>query len=322
MTEEVQANTVVSNTAITSGKGTIVDKPLPLSLAEVPTPKSPAPKTVEVWPKYFTTYIDTKTPASAFTNNSGKIVVVDHGDWTEYPGPIYAPAANNVAYSPVVPPGTMFLKRDTDNKDWYQYSRDAENFGSASLFATCRIKNDKLVVQAVFDDRSRLWPLNMRVVEIQGYTGSLEKVHKNFEQQIYDPVTKTLSPIPVPPIDLAAVAKDTRRQYEESGLTVNGMGIATDRDSQAMITQAVVSYSLNPGLKINWKLPDGTFMPLTQDVVVQMAMITMSHVQRCFDTESTALDNIKSGVITTPEQIADFFKASIPTVINTPKPTA
>jgi hypothetical protein len=355
MTEEVKANTTTANTTVladppaiimqsdsvpgnhdapvisvvhepvseavlkasTNTAHTIVDAPIEVVYAEAPTPKAPVPEIVEVLPEYFTKFIDTKTPASAFEKNTGEIVVVDHGKWVGYDGPVYATSANTTSLAPVVPPGTTFLKREDDDQDWYQYSRTAKNFGPASLFATVRLKDDNWIVQAVFDDRSRLWPANMRAIEIQGFNGSLDKVHKNFEGLIYNPRNLTMTPVPEVPIDLAAVAKDTRRQYEEGGLSVNGMAIATDRDSQAMITQAVVSYSLNPGLKINWKLPDGTFMPLTQDIVVQMAMITMGHVQRCFDTESQVLDNIAKDIIKTPEDVEAFFKASIPTVINT-----
>jgi hypothetical protein len=336
MTEEVQANTVAntvsSNTTVDDTpidmtidlppKGTIVDEPLKPSLAEPPVPKSVLPKYVEVRPEYFTKFIDTKTPASAFAKNTGEIVVVDHGVWVGYDGPVYAPSANTSAYAPAVPPGTTFLMREADNQDWYQYSRTKENFGPASLFATVRLKGDNWIVQAVFDDRSRLWPANMRCIEIQGFNGSLDKVHKNFEGLIFNLTTKTMTPVPEVPVDLADVAKTVRRQYEEGGLTVNGMGIATDRDSQAMITQAVVSYSLNPGLKINWKLPNGTFMSLTLEIVTQMAMITMSHVQRCFDTESQVLDLINNKTITTADQVNEYFKTSIPTVINTPSPSA
>ncbi len=53
-----------------------------------------------------------------------------------------------------------------------------------------------------------------------------------------------------------------RRVEEESGTTLNGMAVETDRQSQSMLNGAVEYLRRNPDATIQWQLPDLTFMTL------------------------------------------------------------
>lgn len=72
---------------------------------------------------------------------------------------------------------------------------------------------------------------------------------------------------------------------ETSGITINGLTVATDRDSQALITGAALAAMLDGDYELNWKGESG-FIHLTAEQILSVANAVRAHVQRCFDRES------------------------------------
>ena len=89
--------------------------------------------------------------------------------------------------------------------------------------------------------------------------------------------------------DLAAL----RYQHETAGITLSGMQIETDRQSQALITGAWSFAQLNPSVLIDWKGVNG-WIQIDAATVNVIAGAVATHVQSCFSNEralSEAIDN-------------------------------
>ena len=85
----------------------------------------------------------------------------------------------------------------------------------------------------------------------------------------------------------------TRRwQAETAGISIGGIAIPTDRESQALITGAVAGALIDPAQIITWKTAakdaNGVpvSVPLDADTIKAVAMAVRAHVQACFDIES------------------------------------
>lgn len=121
--------------------------------------------------------------------------------------------------------------------------------------------------------------------------------------------THSLSEPSVPVVDLAAYAAARRFDLETGGVTLNGASIATDRDSQAMITGAYSFSQANPSSLINFKAETG-WIQIDNATIVAIANAVGTHVQACFTLESQVDQEIASGTITTVAEIDAAFAAS------------
>lgn len=108
--------------------------------------------------------------------------------------------------------------------------------------------------------------------------------------------TKTEPPKPKPTVGeakAAALAKlaTKRWEVETKGITVQGLAIPTDRESQALITGAATGALLDPAQVVRWKTgttdPNGApvTLPLDAESVKMVAQAVRAHVQACFDAE-------------------------------------
>lgn len=101
--------------------------------------------------------------------------------------------------------------------------------------------------------------------------------------------------------EMAQQIADRRWQAEVAGITVNGMAVATDRDSQALITGATVQAMLDPSYALRWKTPDG-FVDLTAEQIIGVATAARAHVQAAFNREAELLEALEAGTFT-PEML-------------------
>lgn len=91
---------------------------------------------------------------------------------------------------------------------------------------------------------------------------------------------------------LAALA-DRRWRAEVGGATVDGVTIQTDRDSQIKWSVVFGLAKLDPNYSVpNWKLPDGSFMALTNQQILDFSNAARLHVQGCFDHEAALAGEI------------------------------
>jgi hypothetical protein len=93
-----------------------------------------------------------------------------------------------------------------------------------------------------------------------------------------------------------------RWEKETGGTVFNGMPVATDAVSQTKYIGAVVGVQIDPNAVINWKMADGTFVPLDAQAITAVAMAVRAHVQACFDNEAELKAQIEAA--TTADQIS------------------
>lgn len=88
-------------------------------------------------------------------------------------------------------------------------------------------------------------------------------------------------------VTTAALGILAARRYESetAGTTWNGHPVATDRQSQSLITGAVVASQLPGFTSVDWKMADGEFVTLSASDVVAMAQAVVAHVTAAFANE-------------------------------------
>lgn len=104
-------------------------------------------------------------------------------------------------------------------------------------------------------------------------------------------------PAPEPAPDWPALIAARRYQVETGGVTVEGIPVNTERDSQALMTGAAFAASLDPEYRIKWKASTG-FVELNRDQVIGLASEVRAFVQACFNREAELLGFVADGSIT------------------------
>lgn len=87
--------------------------------------------------------------------------------------------------------------------------------------------------------------------------------------------------------DLAA----RRYQAETAGVTVAGVKVATDRESQASLTGAYTSLQAGLVTTIDWKGDDG-WVVLDLPTCEALAQAVANHVQQCFTREKVLAEQV------------------------------
>ena len=88
-----------------------------------------------------------------------------------------------------------------------------------------------------------------------------------------------------------------RFQVETGGVTVAGVKLNTERDSQSLLTGAAFAASIDPDYRIKWKAETG-FVDLTGEQVMGIASQVRAFVQACFNREAELLGAVADGSIT------------------------
>lgn len=135
--------------------------------------------------------------------------ITDHGVWRPYtpdPMPDWVAEMHNVGGI------IIFLKRESDGADFYEYRNKTGRFAENAVTATVLLNpaTDIETVKSVFRGHDMVFPLNQRLIEIVGVGDDVEKVHKLFEWKTYHPDTVSLSdPAPAPVYSVTAAQAKT-----------------------------------------------------------------------------------------------------------------
>lgn len=93
---------------------------------------------------------------------------------------------------------------------------------------------------------------------------------------------------------LIAYAAKKRFALETGGITMGGVQVLTDRDSQAMIGNAFASAKDDPTFTTKWKGADGNFVPLDNATLLAIGRAVRDHVNACFSKEADVVAGIKA----------------------------
>jgi hypothetical protein len=107
----------------------------------------------------------------------------------------------------------------------------------------------------------------------------------------------------------ALLTYSARKRYEKQtgGIQIGKNTIPTDRETQSIITNAVVYVQINPGTSVKFKHKTG-FMTLNPAELSALDTAVGAHVQDCFDIEFEVAGKITAGTITTLAQIDAAYK--------------
>lgn len=95
--------------------------------------------------------------------------------------------------------------------------------------------------------------------------------------------------------NLKAYAAQKRFEVETGGITIAGVAVATDRESQSLINGAYSAVQRDPQRVIDWKGANG-FVLLDAAAVTSLADAVAAHVQAAFATEATVSAMIDAGL--------------------------
>lgn len=116
-----------------------------------------------------------------------------------------------------------------------------------------------------------------------------------------DGTISKVAPAPPTPEEIAQqwalTIANTRYEHEISGIVVQGMSIATDDRSKALITSAALKAMRNPEHVLSWKTSDG-FVELSGSRLLDVADAVNEHVQACFGRENELLVALAAGQFT------------------------
>ena len=88
-----------------------------------------------------------------------------------------------------------------------------------------------------------------------------------------------------------------RFEVETGGVTMAGVQINTERDSQSLLTGAAFAASIDPDYRIKWKAATG-FVDLSAQQIIGVASAVRAFVQACFNREAELLGAVADGSIT------------------------
>ena len=96
---------------------------------------------------------------------------------------------------------------------------------------------------------------------------------------------------PAPTLDELKVQKKAeiaaaRYAKETGGFDFNGVKIATDRGSQALLTAAVVTARFDPEFRTKWKCDDGSFVTLDAMQLRAIGDAVTAFIEGCFSREA------------------------------------
>lgn len=91
-----------------------------------------------------------------------------------------------------------------------------------------------------------------------------------------------------------------RYNAEIAGITINGVSIKTDRESQGLITGAALQAIEDSTYSCQWKT-EGGFVTLVADEIKAVAKAVRAHVQACFDKEAVLIAQVEA--VTTEEEL-------------------
>jgi len=112
--------------------------------------------------------------------------------------------------------------------------------------------------------------------------------------------------------NLKKTIADVRWQYETGGIYFNGIPIATDRESQGLITGATLQAVIDPNYTVSWKTPVG-WVENNATQLIALATAVRAHVQNCFNRESVLWEAIEDDTYV-PTMLAEGWPSNDPPV--------
>lgn len=103
--------------------------------------------------------------------------------------------------------------------------------------------------------------------------------------------------------DLRNHAGTARFLKQNSGITVDGIAVQTNYETQCMLTSLLAMALADGTFTTSWKSADGSFTPLDAAGIISVATAVGTFIAKCFKTEATICVSINDGSMTNTDQI-------------------
>jgi hypothetical protein len=120
------------------------------------------------------------------------------------------------------------------------------------------------------------------------------------------PTTDVDPPSPPTKEQLLYYASECRIQKESAGIEIEGVEIATDRDSQNLIKGAVIAVMRDPSFTTRFKAKN-QWLTVGSNEISLIGDSVLEHVSSCFALESDVADKIEAEIITTYQEVEEEF---------------
>lgn len=157
-------------------------------------------------------------------------------------------------YTPETPPDwaeqlplgqrVLFVRRDSDGTDWYDFRNAEGSFTDGYLLATTIKENNSglEIIQGIHRDQTTIAvPNGMRVIEIEDMSPDDPAPWKAYEGRVFDPAALTIGEIWAPPVMSV-------RDYQFAG-QANAEGIIDDQETDDWVATGVVPDKLVQAVK-------------------------------------------------------------------------
>lgn len=122
----------------------------------------------------------------------------------------------------------------------------------------------------------------------------------------------TVAPPEPPPVTLESAKEQKRGEIaqwrytkETRGVSLDGVLVKTDRESQAAINRAYSAMKDGLITSVDWKAADGGFVVLGLSEITAIAQAVAAHVQGCFTKEKTLVEQVNEAATIAEVQAID-----------------
>lgn len=106
-----------------------------------------------------------------------------------------------------------------------------------------------------------------------------------------------------------AIAK-RRFDAEVAGVTVQGVGVHTDRTTQMKLTAATLRALRDATYTVEWKTTSGSFITLDSEAISGLADVVGDYVQACYTRESELVNALNAGEFN-PEMLESGWPSKV-----------
>lgn len=144
----------------------------------------------------------------------------------------------------------VYLKRESDGKDWYEFRNAADSFADGAVLV-CALHDPATgleTMDATQRDKNLTFPAGQRLIQVLGVDPADPKPFKLFKGKIYDPTTNTMSDPPPPQVQSV-------KDYQFAGQAA-AEGIISDDDAMKWVAQGITPQVLIDAVTASVTDPD------------------------------------------------------------------
>jgi hypothetical protein len=107
--------------------------------------------------------------------------------------------------------------------------------------------------------------------------------------------------------ELMAFAVNLRREFEDAGISVGDMAVASDDRSKTLIIGSLMAARGNPQWRTVWQTADGVSVEIGPPEIETISALLQAHVNGVFTAYSQVVERIQDDTLVSVSQIEEYF---------------